>query len=182
VSAIDDVLIDLDAGRAARLEAQPRCPKVRLNGNVHNLPLEVPLDVFSPLKNLDVDFPLLVRTAVDAVKGQTGDAQAAATSLVIDLLVANPGLPKDMLDAFEQMGRRFLGDAAFEDLMAFRPSKEDLGLLVKGLFTNYGVSLGELSASSETSEDAGTTSKPTSSTTTTSTSEGSGAVRKRKAS
>lgn len=174
VRAVANILIDLDADRAARLEALPEPPKIRLNGNLHDLPLEVPLDVFSPLKTLDFDLPLLVKTAMDAVTGETGDTQREATDLVINLLVANPNLPRDLLDAIEDMGRRFLGDVAFDDLLAFRPSKEDLGVLVKGLFVNYGVSLPEASSPSESSEGDGTTSKPTSSTTTESTSGGSG--------
>lgn len=166
-------LFDLTAERAARTEA--KTPEViRIGDTVVTLPIELPLDVFAPLKNLDVDLALLMRQALN-MASEGGDEQAAATSLVIDLLVSNPNLPRDLIDAIEEVGRRLLGEEGIAALVAFRPAKEDLAVLAKGLFAHYGVGLGEASASSDSSADAGTTSKPTSSGGTGSTPEASSA-------
>lgn len=156
-------LIDLDAHRSARRETTTGLP-LRLGGQTYVLAPEVPLDVFEPLLAVDVDMALLVRQAMSIANGSNNaQQQRDATALIVDLLVANPNLPRDVISAIVKVAQRMLGEEAYAALVAFRPSKEDAGVLAKALFAHYGVSLGEASAPSEQSEGAGTTSKQTSS-------------------
>lgn len=181
-------VIDLDAARAVRLEARGKPTPVRIGGEtIAELPVELPLDVFSPIKALDLDIALLLRQAMDIAKadGDTGQAQAA-TSLVIDLLVSRPTLPVELIDAVTEMGRRLLDSEQYPEgyakFIAARPSREDIAEFAKGVFRRYGVGLGEALQSSDSSKNDGGTSKPTSLTTTPArTSEGSGKPRARKA-
>jgi hypothetical protein len=160
-------------GKARVARQETKVPEVIVIGDTKvSLPVELPIDVFGPLKNLDVDLALLMRQAITSATGN-GDQAKEAQSLVIDLLVANPNLPRDLIDAIAESATRLLGQEGYDALVAFRPSREDLGVLAKTLLGHYGVSLGEALGSSDSSTNDGTTSKPTSNGGTESTPEGS---------
>lgn len=160
----DDLEFDLDRHRAARREAR-HVPALRMEGKRYELPIELPVDVFEPLTQLNMDVSVLIRQVLDVRKqAEENDESAnlAIMSAVIDMLVVNPKLPQDLVEAVKEMGRRLLGDEAYAVLARSRPSKDDLGDLVKYLAGQYGVSLGEASRSSGSSKEPGTTSRPTS--------------------
>lgn len=176
----DFEVIDLDAERAVRREALGKPTAVKFGGEtIAVLPVELPLDVLEPIKALDVDIAMLVRQVMDMRSAEGDEAQsAAATSLVIDLLVSRPSLPVEIIEAVQDMGRRLLNSQEYPDgyekFVAQRPSREDVAGLAKGLFKRYGVGLGEALQSSDSSTSGGQTSKPTSKPTTKSTSGASG--------
>ncbi|MFI9845067.1 hypothetical protein ACIHFD_49170 [Nonomuraea sp. NPDC051941] len=172
--------MDLDAARRARAERKGIKPEpVTIGGEVIAvLPVEMPLDVLGPLvQDVNVDIALLFRNVVDVIRGENADQSTAALlDMAIDLIVLNPKLPAELLEAGKEILRRLLGQGGYDAFVGERPSREDVAELVKGLFGKYGWSLGESSAS-ETSSDDGTTSTPTGPTTTpdsTSTESGTG--------
>lgn len=183
----DMELLDLDAASAARREGGVKPLGLRFKGDTFTLPAELPLDVFEPLVGLDLDLALLLRQVMD-VADATSDAEQrkASTSLIVDLLVNRPTLPKEVVEAIGDMARRLFDSAEHPDqwaaFMAKRPTKDDLAGLAKGLFKKYGVSLGEASGSTESSGDAGPTSSATSSASTDSTPAASGKRRAPRAS
>jgi hypothetical protein len=184
----DENVIDLDRARATRREAKGAPTPIRLGGEtIAALPVELPLDVFEPVKLLDLDIALLIRKAVDMQQASDRDQAMAATSLLIDLLVARPTLPSELIDAIVESGRRLLNSEEYPEgynkFVAARPTREDVAEFAKGVFRQYGVGLGEALQSSDSSTSGEGTSKQTSLTTTPgSTSGASGKTRTRKAS
>lgn len=173
--------LDLDAARkqrAAEREGKKRDLPIRFGGEViATLPVEMPVDVLAPLRNLDGDLTLLLREAMGAAKGGgSGEARWNATELVIDILASNPRLPVTALDTFAEVARGLFGEDGYAALVANRPTAQDFAVLVKGVFRFYGLTLGEASPSSDSSTDDGRTSSGTSSTTSDSTPEPSGAT------
>lgn len=170
--------IDLDAerkSRAAQREATGQELPIRLGGKViATLPAELPLSVFSPLRVFDQELAMLMRSAVDAARAQQSSDRWDATDMVISLLASNPALPTRVLDVIGEVAKGLFGEDGYAALLAERLTKEDVAVLAKGVFRWYGVTLGEASAPSESSEGSGTTLTPTSSTTTASTPEESG--------
>ncbi len=134
--------------------------------HITTLPVELPVDVFAPLRELDGDVTLLLREAMNAYQAE--DQGRAA--LVIDLIASNPRLPLTALDTFRQIAENLLTKDGFARLQEHRPSGQDYAFLVKGVLRFYGLSLGEALPSSESSTDSpGGTSPGTSSTTSDST-------------
>jgi hypothetical protein len=176
-------ILDLDADRerrAAEREGGNKGLPIRMGGRVvATLPPEFPMDVIEPLRAVDQDLALLLRQAMMMAQG--GDT-LNATGLVIDLLAANPNLPSIFLDTIRECGTRLLGEEGIEALIEYRPSKDDLAALAKGVSRYYGFSLGEASPSSTSPEAGGETSSATSSESTDSTPEDSGKPRRKKAS
>lgn len=176
----DDLdILDLDADRASRAaqrEGKGASLPIRFGGEkIADLPVELPLDVLLPLREIDEDLALMFRTVMQMASQQTGEASRMdATNLVVDLLVSNPNLPTVMLDTAAQIGRNLLTVEGYDKFIAQRPSREDIGALIKGVFRYYGVSLGEASAPSDSSDSGGATSNTTSSSTSDSTPEVSG--------
>lgn len=172
--------LDLDAARkqrAAEREGKKRDLPIRLGGqDIATLPVELPVDVLAPLRNLDGDLTLLLREAMATTKrGDDATARWDATELVVDILASNPRLPVTALDTFGQVAKNLLGEDGFAALMEQRPTGQDVAFLVKGVFRFYGLTLGEASPSSDSStDDSGRTSSGTSSTTSDSTSVDSG--------
>lgn len=175
----DDLeVLDLDAERSARAaerEGKAKALPIRFGGeNIAVLPVEMPVDVLSPLRSLDGDLTLILRQAMQASRGGANE-KFEATELVIDVLASNPALPVTALDTLTKVAKGLLTEEGFERLMAQRPSAQDFAALVKGVFRFYGLSLGEASPSSDSPpDDSGETSPGTSSTTSDSTPEGSG--------
>jgi hypothetical protein len=171
--------LDLDAlreQRAAAREGRGRGLPIVIGGEtITVLPSEFPLDVLTPLKAIDEDLALMLRSALHAVQGGDQQAKWDATNLVIDILASNPRLPLSIIEVIVQIGHNLFdhGDYSdgFDRLIAARPSREDIAALTKGIFGFYGVSLGEALGSSASPNGGGPTSKPISSTTTTSTPE-----------
>lgn len=183
----DEYGIDLDKERAARAaarEAKGQEFPIRLGGQVvATLPAELPLDALAPLRDLDSDITLLLRTAMRAARGGTeGQERWEATELVVDLLAANPALPLAVIDTVTAITRNLVGDDGYAALVEARLSREDVAALAKGVFRFYGLSLGESSAPSASPEGSGTTSPGTSSTTSDSTPEVSGSDQETKGS
>lgn len=180
-----DLGIDLDAERSLRAqqrEVQADSVPIRLGGKtVATIPTELPLDVLAPLRRLDEEITLLLRSVMTAMNaGREAQERWDATSLIVDILAANPKLPTTVVDVIHDMAVALFGEEGFAAFMAARPSKDDLAVLAKRLLAFYGFSLGESQPSSDSptgeEQDGGTTSLPTGSTTTGSTSEESGAA------
>lgn len=180
-----DLGIDLDAERerrAAAREVKATEFPIRLGGEVvAMIPTELPLDVLAPLRRLDEEITLLLRSVMTAMNaGREAQERWDATSLIVDILAANPSLPTTVVDVIHDMAKALLGEEGFTRLMSKRPSKDDMAALTKSLLSFYGLALGESQPSSDSpsgeEQDGGTTSLPTGSTTTDSTSEASGDV------
>jgi hypothetical protein len=175
----NELVIDLDherKQRAAEREGKRQPLPIRLGGQViAELPVELPVDVLAPLRNLDDSLTLILRTSMQMVKADA-DAQAKwdGTELIVDLLAANPTLPTDVLDVIRKVAENLLSPEGVAAFLAFRPSPEDMTALAKGVFRFYGVTLGESLPSSDSSTDSGRTSSGTSSGTSESTPEVSG--------
>jgi len=178
-----DLSIDLDeerARRAAEREVKADTAPIKFGGEVvATIPTELPLDVLAPLRRLDEEITLLLRSVMTMMnKSREEQERWDATSLVVDILAVNPSLPTTVVDVIEDMSKRLLGEDGLERLMAKRPTNADMAFLAKRLLNFYGFSLGESRPSSPSSGEEGqadsTTSALTSSTTTESTPEASG--------
>lgn len=159
----------MDDARAARAGATGEDFPLRFRRRqICMLPAELPLDALEPLLNVQVDLPLILRTALDAVKaGEDGTkAFLAVLDMVVDLVVMNKDLPAELLAAVKAVGRRVMGDDGYEAFVQARPSINDVIALIKGLGGKWGVGLGESSPSS-TGSPSSTTSTPTSAATST---------------
>lgn len=168
-------VLDLDAGRAerakaraARNEARGDTLPIRLGGKVvATLPAEFAIDVLTPLTELDVDLAFVIKAVTQAAGAVERDEQVAGMNLLVNVLAANPALPSGILNAVQDIGKRLLGEDGYAALVAWRPSREDIAALAKGILSWYGVSLGEASPSPTSSAaSGGETSKPISSAST----------------
>jgi hypothetical protein len=170
--AVLDLDSERDARAAAREGKQSPLP-IRWRGEViATLPVELAFEVLAPLQLINSDLTLMLRQAVQVARNnnQASDRWDAA-ELVIDVLAANPKLPSTVLTVIQQMSTALLGEEGVAKFLAGKPSTGDIAALAKGVFRHYGVSLGEASASSDSSETSGGTSNTTSSDTSTSTPE-----------
>lgn len=170
-----DIGLNLDAERdrrAAAREVKADTFPIRLGGQVvATIPTELPIDVLAPLRRLDEEITLLLRTAMTAMNaGAEAQQRFDAASLIVDILAANPALPTTVVDVIHDMAVLLMGQDGYDGLMAARPSKDDMSFLGLGLLRFYGLTLGESRPSSDSSSQegqiAGETSKPTSLTTT----------------
>lgn len=149
--------------RAARQEARGDTLPITLGGQViATLGAEFPLDVLEPLADINLDIALLMQQAVAAAQASDN---AANVDLIVNILAANPDLPREFLAAVKEIGRRLLGDGGYAAFVAARPSPWDVGALASVLLQWYGVSLGESSGSSDASSTSGVTSNTTSGST-----------------
>lgn len=159
------VLGDLDArrrarsqARAARQEAQGETLPIVLGGAViAELPAEFALDVLEPLTQLDLDMALLVQQAI--ANATATDAARANMELIVNILAANPNLPREFVHAVKEIGKRLLGEDGYDAFMAARPTPWDVAALASDVFSWYGLTLGEAwgsSTSSQTTVDGGT--------------------------
>ncbi len=186
LSTSEDFELDLDAARTGRREGGKKVPSLRISGTRYELPVELPVDVLAPLTEVNMDVSLLIRQVLDA-RNEAVENGAAANEAILDavvnMLIANPNLPTELVDAVKTMASRLLGDEGYAALVAYRPTVGDLGAIAKHLGRQYGVGLGEASPSSDSSEGTGTTSNPTSPASTPATTSGrSGKPRARRAS
>lgn len=173
---------DLDAkrlaraqARAARREAQSETLPIVFGGTViAELPAEFPLDVLEPIQDINLDIALLVQQAV--LNANAEDAAQANIDLVVNILAANPDLPKELINAVREIGRRLLGDAGYAAFVAARPTPWDVAALTSDMFSWYGLTLGEAWRSSTSSGVDGETSNTISRTGSDSTPEASGDI------
>lgn len=166
-----DLTIDLDEERVLRSERRSvkaaEVP-IRLGGEVvAYVPTELPIAALSPLRRLDSEITLILRSVM-TMMNQSREAQERwdATSLVVDVLAANPALPTTVVDVISEMAKELFGAEGLEKFLSKKPSTADMGALAKRLLGFYGLSLGESQpssvSSSEEEQGAGTTSTPTS--------------------
>ncbi|MEU0857418.1 hypothetical protein ABZ352_18540 [Streptomyces griseofuscus] len=153
--------IDLDAQR--REVQYPNGITVLLGGEQFVFPPEIPADCLDPLFSDELDLMGVLHDIVNADDGST------STGEVIDLLFRRPQLPARFYDAIKGVYRELLGEAAYRDFKAVRPSIGDYVRLTKALVAVYGVDLGKLFRSADSSATDGATSSPTSPDTTSST-------------
>ncbi|MFI6637204.1 hypothetical protein ACIBI7_50685 [Nonomuraea fuscirosea] len=162
----DSAVLDLNAARVSRSGTQGKPIELRLGGAVILLPPELPVDVLEPLAHLNMDTALIARTVLNALKeADLTKAGLSIASMVVDLVIQNPKLPGELLDAVRLMGRRLMGDGGYDAFVAERPSILDVGALLKSLAGRYAFSAGE-SKPSPSDSDSGDASTQTSSTTT----------------
>lgn len=156
---------DLDAkrlerarARAARAEARGESLPIVLGGQtIATISAEFPLDVLEPLADINLDIALLFQQAVSAAQGQSDSA--AQMELIVNILAANPDLPREFIAAVKEIGKRLLGDGGYAAFVAVRPTPWDVAALASTLFTWYGVNLGESPRSTDSvSESVGATS------------------------
>ena len=173
----DPFAIDLDAERASRAaehEGKAEGAPIRIGGKVVAvLPPELPLAALAPLRHLDADITLLIRTTMGVARSK-GAERMDQTALVVDLLAANPALPVALVDTIGEMAQALVGEDGYTALREANLTVLDVAALVRNTFAFYGVTLGEASGPSGSSANGGTTSLPTGSTTTDSTSAVSG--------
>lgn len=162
-------VLDLDSERRTRAAAREGAGEplpVRLGGEVvATLPPELPLAVLEPLQEISDDLTLLIRQAMQMARTDSTNAADAwqAAELVIDVFVSSPELPAKILGIIRRCAANLLTEEGLAALLAQRPSANDIAALAKGVFRYYGISLGEASASSDSSTDGGGTSNTTSS-------------------
>lgn len=135
---------------------------------IAELAAEFPLDVLEPLTSVNLDIALLIDEAMTMSAAQDQATQVASLDTISKILAANPDLFKDLIGAIKEMTSRLLGEEGYVAFIGTRPSPWDVVDMAKGLLSWYGVSLGESSPPSESS-NGGAISQPTSSTTTDST-------------
>ncbi|MEU6713041.1 hypothetical protein ABZ897_16285 [Nonomuraea sp. NPDC046802] len=168
---VDDnegAVLDLDAARASRSSTKGKPIPLRFGGEIICLlPAELPVDVLEPLAHLKVDTALIARTVLKAIK-ETNQVQAGLSiaAMFVDMVIQNPKLPGELLDAVRLMGRRLMTDEGYERFVAERPSIADVAAFIKGLAGRYSFRLGESQPSSSGSGSGGP-STPTFSTTST---------------
>jgi hypothetical protein len=168
--ATEDFILDLDAARRER--AHPEGIKLVNGGEEFILPAELPADVFDPFLLGKIDFAGLLRTALE-----NDEENPDLGEILVKVLFENPSLPQDVYAAIHESLALLFGAENYDRFKATRPSFVDLGLLVKGLLTRYGTSLGEVFASPDSSESDGATQKETSDASTSSTPAKSGAAK-----
>ncbi|MYX26746.1 hypothetical protein GTY75_08695 [Streptomyces sp. SID8381] len=132
-------------------------------------PAELPADALDPILSDDLD---LVGFFGDLVQSQG----RSAVGEVVELLFRRPRLPRLFMEAVRETYKILLGEQQFSAFIAARPSVPDYIRLTAGLVKVYGIDLGKLFGSADSSASDGETSKPTSAGTTGSTPEGSGSV------
>lgn len=174
-----DNVLDLDAARKARAAAREGrgdgLPIILGGQTIAVLPAELPLDVLAPLRTIEADITLLVRQVMRSAQSNTDTSQTEMVNLIVDLLATNPDLPSALVDITLSVGTGLLGEDGMAALKEQRLTREDAGVLIKGILDHFGVSLGESSEPSESPEGSpGETSNTTSSTTSDSTPDGSG--------
>ncbi|MEU6632817.1 hypothetical protein ABZ905_31725 [Streptomyces parvus] len=161
-------VIDLDAER--REVQYPNGIPVLLHGEQFNFPAEIPADCLDPLFSKELD---LMGVLADIVASEDG---STTTGEVVEMLFRRPRLPAQFYFAVKNIYKELLGEDTYREFQSVRPSIGDYVRLTKGLIAVYGVDLGKLFRSADSSENGGETSSPTSADTTSSTPEDSGSA------
>lgn len=169
--------LDLDQerqSRAGQREGSGKPLPIWFGGKkIAELPVELPLNVIAPLRQIDDTIALVIRQAMSLATNNDAAAKWQASELVIDMLASSPDLPVKLLQVVEEISKNLLTEEGLAAFLDARPSFQDIAALAKGVLRHYGISLGESSASSDSSTDGGGTSNTTSSDTSDSTPEAS---------
>lgn len=160
-------VIDLDAER--REVQYPDGIPVQLGGEQFIFPAELPAEALDPILSDELDLVGLLGEVLESSDGDAGVKE------VVNALFRRPTLPRKFLAAIRETYAILLGDQ-HEDFLAQRPFIGDYIRLTTGLTRVYGVELGKLFRSADSSENDSPTSSPTSPATTESTPAGSGFV------
>lgn len=144
--------LDLDAAR--RETEAPDGIEVVLGGQNFLLPAELPVDVFDPFFTDEFDLGGLLKAVLE------DDEEDSMGQSVVKLLLERPQLPMVSIQAVYSAFEVLFGVDDWPRFKATRPSIQDYGRLLKGLFELYGTSLGEAFASVASSANGGPTPKP----------------------
>ncbi|MFJ7004151.1 hypothetical protein ACIQWY_29600 [Streptomyces albidoflavus] len=161
--------IDLDADR--REVQYPNGITIRLNGEQLLFPAELPAEALDPLLSDELDLMGVISELVVAFTDDTSSEMD-----MVAVILKRPRLARQFVDAVRGSYKVLLGDQYEAFVEDARPSIGDYVRLTKALARVYGVDLGKLFRSADSSTTGGTTSSPTSATLTSLTPEGSGFV------
>lgn len=156
-------MIDLDAAR--RETAYPDGIPVALGGETFLLPAELPVDALDPLLSDDLDLVGVLKQVFEERKN-SDDTDESFGELVLDVLLARPALPRQVIQAIKDVFAALFGAEQYDRFVAQQPSINDYLRLGQALLPLMGVGLGEALNSAGSSEPGGETSNPTSPTTT----------------
>ncbi|MFD3514915.1 hypothetical protein [Streptomyces sp. NPDC058657] len=159
-------VIDLDAPR--REIRYPDGLPVLFDGEDLIFPAELPVDALDPLLSEDLGLVALLGEVLESSDGEAGVAEIVAA------LFRRPSLPLKFLGAVRKTYAILLGEEQYKTFAKARPSVPDFVRLTVALAKVYGVEMGRLFKSGDSSASDGATSSPTSGTTTDSTPEASG--------
>ncbi|MET9776138.1 hypothetical protein ABZ023_18090 [Streptomyces sp. NPDC006367] len=161
-------VIDLDAER--REVQYPHGIPVKFHGEQFLFPAELPAEALDPILSDELDLVGVLGDVLKVVERKGGNEVMD----VVTVMFRRPRLPKQFLQAVRETYEVLLEDQ-YEDFAAKKPSVPDYIRLTTALARVYGVELGKLFGSGDSSETASQTSSPTSpATTTDSTPEASG--------
>ncbi|MGY1502899.1 hypothetical protein ACW4TU_41095 [Streptomyces sp. QTS52] len=161
-------VIDLDAER--REVQYPDGIPVKFRGEQFIFPAELPAAALDPILSDELD---LVGLLGDVINSNDGDA---GIKEVVAALFRRPSLPRKFLEAVRETYEVLLDKEQHEAFLERKPSVPDYIRLTTGLARVYGVELGKLFRSADSSETDGATSSPTSPDSTESTPDASGFV------
>lgn len=160
-------VIDLDAER--REVRYPDGIPVKFRGEQFMFPAELPAEALDPILSDELDLVGLLGDVINSTDGDAGIKE------VVNALFRRPSLPRKFLEAIRATYAVLLEDQN-EDFLQRKPSVPDYVRLTTGLARVYGVELGKLFRSADSSEIDGVTSSPTSPASTESTPDASGSV------
>ncbi|MFE2181342.1 hypothetical protein [Streptomyces sp. NPDC059455] len=158
-------VIDLDAER--REVQHPDGIPVKFRGEQFIFPAELPAAALDPILSDELDLVGLLGDVINSADGDAGIKEVVAA------LFRRPYLPLRFLDAVRETYAILLEDQN-EEFLKRKPSVPDYVRLTTGLAKVYGVELGKLFRSADSSESDGATSSPTSPDSTESTPAASG--------
>jgi hypothetical protein len=160
-------VIDLDAER--REVQYPDGIPVKFGGEQFIFPAELPAEALDPILSDELDLVGLLGEVLESSDGDAGVKE------VVNALFRRPSLPRKFLEAIRETYAILLGDQ-YAEFLKRRPSIGDYVRLTTGLTKVYGVGLGKLFRSADSSESDSETSSPTSPGTTESTPDASGSA------
>lgn len=158
-------VIDLDAER--REVQYPDGIPVKFGGEQFIFPAELPAEALDPILSDELDLVGLLGDVIDSADGDAGISE------VVTALFRRPSLPRKFLAAIRETYAILLRDQ-HEDFIKQRPYIGDYVRLTTALTRVYGVELGKLFRSVDSSANDSQTSNPTSPATTGSTPDASG--------
>ncbi|MBV1940770.1 hypothetical protein KUF83_30005 [Streptomyces sp. BV286] len=149
------IVIDLDAQR--REVQYPHGIPVKIHGEEFLFPAEIPAACLDPLFSDELD---LMGVLGDIVNADANDT--TTTGEIVEMIFRRPQLPARFYGAVMGIYKELLGEATYQDFKTVRPSIGDYVRLSQALISVYGVDLGKLFRSADSSENDGATSSPTS--------------------
>ncbi|MGW3627870.1 hypothetical protein [Streptomyces sp. NPDC000880] len=151
--------IDLDAER--REVQYPHGIPIKFCEEQFMFPAELPADALDPILSDELDLVGLLGEVLESADGDAGVGE------VVVALFRRPKLPRQFLAAVKETYAILLGEEQYEAFLEKRPFITDYVRLTIGLSRVYGVELGKLFRSADSSASDSATSSPTSPDTTT---------------